>query len=320
VAQCPILFSLMKTILLAMLMALPVGLFAQDQRQVAKELQEISVTIKAARAEGSGVIIIREIDGEKRMFILTAGHVIDGLRKTREVIDPKTGTKRVLVEFDDAAIVSEFIQKGRSVGESKLTAEIIRYSDADDGHDVGVFLVRKQVGDDQASTKFYLGEEIPYAGMHLYHVGSLLGQTGANSFTDGVMSQIGRTIGKFSFDQTTVTAFPGSSGGGVYNEKGEYVGMLVRGAGETFNLISPIRRLKVWAKAANMEWLLDPSKKTPTMKELETLAVEGISINFDKETGKKVFSRPDFKSKFEYTEKSGRKYNHFLIKVNPEKE
>ncbi|HAT67623.1 MAG TPA: hypothetical protein DCS66_24005, partial [Flavobacteriaceae bacterium] len=55
----------------------------------------------------------------------------------------------------------------------------------------------------------------------LYHVGSLLGQTGSNSMTRGIVSQVGRVLNLGSgdgtvFDQTTVTAFPGSSGGGVF--------------------------------------------------------------------------------------------------------
>ena len=81
----------------------------------------------------------------------------------------------------------------------------------------------------------------------------ILGQTGANSMTDGIMSQHGRLINKKEFDQVTVVAFPGSSGGGVYLENGLYVGMLVRGARtQGFNLIVPIRRIRAWAEKANV--------------------------------------------------------------------
>ena len=67
------------------------------------------------------------------------------------------------------------------------------------------------------------------------------------------MSQVGRVLdlgsgGGTVFDQTTVTAFPGSSGGGVFLTDGKYVGMLVRGAGETFNLIVPVRRMPLHAR------------------------------------------------------------------------
>ena len=49
--------------------------------------------------------------------------------------------------------------------------------------------------------------------------------------TTGIMSQVGRMLAlnsstKVLFDQTTVTAFPGSSGGGVFLTDGQYIGTL----------------------------------------------------------------------------------------------
>jgi len=137
----------------------------------------------------------------------------------------------------------------------------------------------------KASAKFHNdGPSIVPIGTKLFHVGSLLGQDGSNSMTSGIMSQVGRVIdlGKADgtvFDQTTVTAFPGSSGGGVFvageekemvKHRGQYCGMLVRGAGETFNLIVPVRRMITWAKDNNCSWALDESAKTPTMSELNS--------------------------------------------------
>ena len=50
--------------------------------------------------------------------------------------------------------------------------------------------------------------------------------------------------------------------------------MLVRGAGENFNLIVPVRRMYRWAQEHNILWALDTSLKTPTMKEINNLPVE----------------------------------------------
>ena len=50
--------------------------------------------------------------------------------------------------------------------------------------------------------------------------------------------------------------------------RGQYCGMLVRGSGETFNLIVPVRRMKRWAKANNCEWALDESVKPPALSAL----------------------------------------------------
>jgi len=85
------------------------------------------------------------------------------------------------------------------------------------------------------------------------------------------------------FDQTTVTAFPGSSGGGVFlterggDDAGKYVGMLVRGAGETFNFIVPVRRMRKWAKKQNVLWALDEKESTPSYEDILKLPIEGSS-------------------------------------------
>ena len=79
-------------------------------------------------------MIIREVDGKKVTFVWTPAHVVDNLRKVRSVIEGGAPVK--IVEFDDASIVKELVEKGRRVGEMKMDAKIIKYSNADDGHDL----------------------------------------------------------------------------------------------------------------------------------------------------------------------------------------
>ena len=188
---------------------------------VAEHLQTISVTIRAengwSAGEGSGVIFTRKnANGDLVNFVWTAAHVVDNLRTERRVI--VKGSPRTLVEFKDAKIIKVIRQNGRSVGRLELDAEVIKWSDADDGHDLALLRVRK-LNFITDSAKFYLDDKTPPLGTDLWHVGSLLGQLGANSMTDGIYSQHGRIIpelNKLIFDQTTVAAFPGSSGGGVF--------------------------------------------------------------------------------------------------------
>jgi len=52
--------------------------------------------------------------------------------------------------------------------------------------------------------------------------------------------------------------------------------MLVRGAGETFNLIVPIRRINKWAKSENILWALDPNVDAPSLEEINKLPKEKI--------------------------------------------
>lgn len=260
------------------------ALSPKETRVVSKYLQDISVTIRSegkySKSEGSGVLITREIEGKKITFVWTCGHVVDNLRSVRNVIESGKTTK--LVEFSDVQIIKELVEDGRRVGEMKMDASVIKYSDADDGEDLALLMVHaKDYG--KASARFYLDkkEDIIPIGTPLFHVGSLLGQFGSNSMTSGIVSQVGRIREKVEYDQTTVTAFPGSSGGGVYLQDGRYVGMIVRGAGEGFNLMVPIRRMKRWATEHDIMWALDPSLDVPTLKEIKDLPVESTGDKDD---------------------------------------
>lgn len=275
--------NILKLTLLSVLSALFV--FADD-KTTSEYLQDVSVTIVSSgnfsRGEGSGVIFSRkDKDGNTVNFVWTAAHVIDNLRQERKVI--VDGSSKTIVEFKDAKIVKVIRQKGRTVGRLELDAEVVKYSNANDGHDLALLKVRKLnfVAD---TVKFYLDKNIPKLGTDLWHVGSLLGEMGSNSMTDGIYSQTGRLIpqlNKHVFDQTTVAAFPGSSGGGVFlKSDARYVGMLVRGAGETFNLIVPVRRMQAWCEKNNILWALDPKVPLPDEAELKKIPVEDVGGSF----------------------------------------
>jgi len=265
------------------------SVFGED---LVNHLQDISVTVMVEspfqKGSGSGVIITRGVkptatsnETVKTNFVLTAGHVVDILRTVRTVVED--GKEKKIVEFDTMSIVKDLVENGRKVGETRMQGRVLKYSDSETGEDLALCMLHK-TNFINTSTKFYLEDDkIVKIGTPLFHVGSLLGQGGSNSMTTGIMSQVGRVIplgnsGGVIFDQTTVTAFPGSSGGGVFiaegDHAGKYCGMLVRGAGETFNLIVPARRLHSWAVKNNLEWVLDESKPIPTLEELNKITVE----------------------------------------------
>lgn len=281
---------LFSGVIIVLAVAMSSFAYASD---IAQHLQDVSVTIKSASdysaSEGSGVLITRELKVKgkdvKVNFVWTAAHVIDNLRSTRQVIG-KDGQKKTVVEFRDAQIVKELVERGRKVGELKMDAKVILYSDADEGQDLALLMVRKQ-GFVDANAAFYLdGDKQVDIGTQLFHVGSLLGQSGANSMTSGIMSQVGRVLqlgsgGGTVFDQTTCAAFPGSSGGGVFKTDGKYVGMLVRGAGETFNLIVPVRRMHKWASKRDVLWALDPTINMPTLEQIQNIEPEDAAADHD---------------------------------------
>lgn len=271
--------------LLLLLLFISASVSYGAEPNISEYLQDISVTIKTKNGEGSGVVFTRNVltdSGEKKVnFIWTAAHVLESSRSVRTVLDKDGHTKKI-VEFQDAEIIKKLVQDGRTVGQIGMDAKVIKYSDAKDGEDLALLMVRK-FGFIESSAKFNKEKEDKglALGTQLYHVGSLLGSEGSNSMTTGIMSQVGRTLSlnggaKVLFDQTTVTAFPGSSGGGVFLTNGEYIGMLVRGAGETFNLIVPMRRIRKWAKEEDILWALDTEEKTPQLESIEKLSVEKL--------------------------------------------
>jgi hypothetical protein len=218
------------------------------------------------------------------------------MRLTKRVL--VDGTYKTIVHFKDPVVTKEIRQNGRTVGRLQMDAEVLKYSESEDGQDLALLRIRKLnfVTD---SVVFYLDKEIPPLGQDLLHVGSLLGQFGANSMTSGIMSQHGRilkNLNKHIFDQTTCTAFPGSSGGGVYlKSDAKYVGMLVRGAGEGFNLIVPIRRMVEYCQENKIMWALDKNVPMPTEVELKKMPIENAPKekeevkDAEKEAVKKMF-------------------------------
>lgn len=271
---------LARFLLVTCLFLSPVCPLLADEATVDK-LQSISVTIRSGESSGSGVLFTRK-DGDKtRTFVWTAAHVVDNLRKSRSVIIG--GDSKTAVEFADASIVNEFYQDGRRIGEARMDAKVLRYSDSENGEDLALLEVRKHdFVPLETSVEFYT-EETPKIGLELYHVGSLLGPLGANSLTTGILSKVGRVLdlganGK-TFDQVAVGAFPGSSGGGVFTKSdGKYIGMLVRGAGEQFAFIVPVRRMRAWAKDAKVEWAMDRSVAMPSAGDLRKLPIEDAHV------------------------------------------
>lgn len=238
---------------------------------VPQYLEDIGVTINAAGSEGSGVLKTTK-DGTT--WVWTAAHVLENLRKTREVIDPQTGATTTVVEFDDAKVIKPLTQSGRPVGRIEVDAQVVRYSGAEHGEDLALLRLRKK-GLFHGSAKFYRAKDVPKRGVNLYHCGSLLGEYGANSLTEGVVSQLGRLIDGKIYDQVSTPSFPGSSGGGVFlKSDGRLIGLLVRGRPGGFSLIVPVRRMEEWAKKANIEWAIRDDIPVPSLEEMERRPIE----------------------------------------------
>lgn len=243
--------------------------------KVAEYLQSISVTLKSGTAQGSGTLVVVKVDGQDMNFVWTAAHVIDGQRTVKEIVTPD-GQTRKIVTFADPQIVQELIEDGRRVGETKVDTKVIVFSEKED---LALLRVRKR-GFSPVGAVFYAEKDIPRVGTRICHCGSPGGQEiGAASFTQGVISQVGRTFSDYSngaeMDQGDCAAMPGSSGGMITLADGRYIGMLTLGirGGDSFHYFVPMRRIRAWAAKMKVSWALGDGA-APSREEIDKLPIE----------------------------------------------
>lgn len=227
------------------------------ENKVVNELQAVSVTVKGCDGSGSGIIITR---GDT-CYVLTAAHVVDGCRKTRKVIDPEGGT-RTIVYFDSVSLIRKLIEGGVAIGKTEVDADVIKYSESGKGDDLALLRV-KQKNFTKSSTRFYSADTPPELGAKLWHVGSMGGEDGYNTLSEGIVSQIGRMDDGKEFDVTVAPALKGSSGGGVFLTDGSCIGLVTRGGSDVYSLFVPVRRIREWAERCGVAFILDPALSVP---------------------------------------------------------
>jgi len=252
------------------------------EKYVPEFLTRVSVTVRAegsyGTSEGSGTLFKRKVDGKDHVYCISAAHVVEHLRSTRDEI--VEGKPRKVVEFGNPKLVRKLRnpKTGRIVGEVVVDARILKYSDADTGHDIVLMELLADDIETESAEMYPKDGPLLRVGMRLMHCGSLLGSDGAGSITDGILSANGRLLhGKIELTQSTVVAFSGSSGGGVFLPKtGQMVGVLVRGTPtQGFNLHIPHRRLWVWATDAKCEFVFN-KELAITQKEIDAMPIEDV--------------------------------------------
>lgn len=249
-----------------------------DSKEITrKDVLAGSIQVCSEGGFGSGVLT----RNGSNLYCWTAGHVVRHNRQIRTVLDPETGQERKVIEFADCRLLTEDFQNGRKVGDRRILAKVIRYSAT---HDLALLLIYRQ---DQAQATVQFSFDIPEIGASIWHVGSMGGPPGVNSFAEGVFSTAGRLIATrdggndlaapVTYDQVTIPALPGSSGGGVFLKNGLCIGLLTRGVtaeSEAPNLIVPSRRMKEYAKESDCLWALGEGKSPET----HILVVEPILV------------------------------------------
>jgi len=259
----------MKKLIMALALTASIA-WGATRQEIVDHLQSVAVTIRAesdfSRSEGSGICKLVDMGGKKRCLVVTCAHVVDSLMKKTPGIG-KDGKPKVAVTFKDASILRRIVEDGREVGEMKLNAQIIAFTEK---HDVAILLVRSTEFK-PGNAKFYLGSDQIPLGTKCLHVGSLLGALGSQSLTRGILSARGRMVKGQPYLQSDATIFPGSSGGLLAKESdGEVIAIIQRGAGEGFGLGAPVAgRVMTWAKKAKLEWVFDDAKTGPKLEEFK---------------------------------------------------
>lgn len=242
-------------------------------------LQATSVNIKAGSSEGSGTVVLRKVGAADTAFVVTAAHVVEGLRQVNDQI--VNGEKRQHVTYRDAQVVQEVSTTtgDRIVGDSRLDAKILS---VDHSRDIAVLQLRA-IGTLRASATFFAGKDVPAVGTEIYHCGAPGGQDtgGTATLTAGIVSRTGVRIPDFGgsdhgiFDQTDCAGLPGSSGGMVCRRaNGEWIGMItlgLQGAGN-FHWFVPIRNVREFCEQAKCKWLLDGGEVSTA--DLATVPIE----------------------------------------------
>jgi hypothetical protein len=253
--------SLVSTLCVSLLVLLSTASSKPHRPMKALKVVDANVTVFPGSGSGSGPIFI---NGDAD-FVWTAGHVVSQCEQVKTVIDPATGLSKVQVKYNPVTVMQEEIEDGKKVAEHTYLADIIRYSPPEAGEDLALLRVKKKM----AFTKgIRFDTSVPEVGTPIFHVGSMHGRNGAQSYSEGVFSRAGRLLYKDkTYDQVSLTAMPGSSGGGVfYKKSGLCLGLVTEGLTartESAILIVPARVIAEYAKRTHCEYAVDPNVKVP---------------------------------------------------------
>lgn len=244
------------------LLVMTTAVNAQDQAVISR-MQDVSVTIKAGEGYGSGTLktrLLKVSPSDKKevkvSFVWTTAHLLQRATSTNDKKE---------ITFGNVVVIKELLEGLDRVGSNvEMDADIIKY---DPDEDLALLRIKK-IDFLQANADFYLDEKAPIVGTEIYHVGSMFGVDNINTVLDGIISYKGRMKSGLEFDQSSVTAMPGSSGGGIFLKSGPYIGMVDSISGPGITFYTPVRRIRKWAKVANVEWLVDDKIAAPTLDEL----------------------------------------------------
>lgn len=193
--------------------------------------------IDTETSQGSAVLV-RKTDSKGRVhvFAWTAYHVVEGVESIK-------------------VIQGEYLE-GYRVAEYSAPAFLLAFSAEED---LALLLVNYPVAPWNGYADFIPWQECAI-GDPVFHVGNLRGDTYPDSLTSGILSRLNAHPNlvdwpwPYPLDQTSLIAYPGSSGGGIFNAQGKCIGLLVGSGGPGISFFVPSRRIHAWARSIGIEW------------------------------------------------------------------
>lgn len=223
------------------------GLSSMQKSDAVYHAQKETALVETGHGQGSGVFFKRG----NHVFLWTANHVVEN--------EASIKIRRILR------------YQNKKAGEMVFPAHLIlNYPAAD----AAVLLVDAPPSLVEGSV-WASGVEVP--GAPVFTVGNLYGSSFDGSVSTGVIAQLGvddedKPSGwpwKLA-DQTTVVIAPGSSGGPVFNQLGEVLGLIVGGPTKGLDSVAIFTPRRVIEAAANKEpWLF--SDGIPSEAHLQSL-------------------------------------------------
>lgn len=207
-----------------------------------------TVVVQDIGGHGSGVMVTRGgTTSDSVTFVWTVGHIAEHFMLPN-------GTFR-----------SAIIKQGDKIAQ----ARVLRCGDCYAAHDIALLQIIG--GDLKGNAQFYRAFNGIKLGQEIIHCGSPYNTTlNGNLLFYGHISHIRRVISlpfmpvPREMDQCNIIAYPGCSGGPVFDAKtGDIVGFMSLGGPPGLAAIVPTRIVYEWAKSHDCLWAFDPEVPLP---------------------------------------------------------
>lgn len=199
---------------------------------------------------GSGVLVSKlQPDGSYVSYVWTAYHVVTKSLSPQEKIIFLLASGHGAPQ---AIPVEENVHV--RIGTNLYEASVVDYSDDVKGYDLALLRIWTP-NISKASVQFATGK--PAVGDRVINFSNFYGPAAPNSEAIGNVAYVGRDTGEAHLlDQIACPVYPGSSGGGVYNDAGQCIGLCHARIEECLGTIIPAQDIIRFARSRGLDFAL----------------------------------------------------------------